>query len=152
HERFRLDDLATADRIRAAVSDAPFVLADGHHRFETACAYHDERGPADGGAAAIMALVVELAPDQLCVRAIHRLLGDLGDTPPRAALTASFDVHTRGANDARGVDQLLFEMRERAALGLVDREGLALLTPRPELERAMDAQAAVLRDVDAARF
>jgi uncharacterized protein (DUF1015 family) len=152
HERFRLDDPATADAIRAAVSAAPFVLADGHHRFETACAYHDERGRADSGAAAIMALVVELAPDQLCVRAIHRLLDDVGDTRPRAALAASFDVHTRGTNDRRGVDRLLAEMRERGGLGLVDGDGLALLTPRPELQRAMEAQPAVLRDVDAARF
>jgi uncharacterized protein (DUF1015 family) len=152
HERFRIDDPAAADAIRAAVSAAPFVLADGHHRFETACAYHDERGPGDAGAAAIMALVVELAPDQLCVRAIHRLLDGLGDTRPRAALATSFDIHAIGANDARGLDRLLAEMHSRGALGLVDGEGLALLTARPALERAMDDQPAVLRDVDAARF
>jgi len=152
HERFHIDDESCADTIRAAVGAAPFVLADGHHRFETACAYHDERGPADAGAAAIMALVVELAPEQLCVRAIHRLLDDLGDTRLRATLAASFEIRAIGANDARGVDQLLLDMREGHALGLVDHEGLALLVPRPELERAMDAQPAVLRDVDAARF
>jgi uncharacterized protein (DUF1015 family) len=152
HERFRVADQGRVDAIRAAVSAAPFVLADGHHRFETACAYHDERGPADTGAAAIMALVVELAPDQLCVRAIHRLLDDLGDTRLRGALAPSFDIHAIGTNDARGVDRLLVQMHERDGLGLVDREGLALLTPRPALERAMAAQPAVLHDVDAARF
>ena len=53
------------------------MLADGHHRFETANNYRRERRDAgidDPGADAIMTLVVELAPDQLCVRAIHRLL------------------------------------------------------------------------------
>jgi uncharacterized protein (DUF1015 family) len=152
HERFRIDDPAVAAEIRAAVSAAPFVLADGHHRFETACTYHDERGPDDAGAAAIMALVVELSPDQLCVRAIHRLLDDLGDARPRALLDSSFEIHAMGANDRRGLDQLLREMVERDGLGLVDREGLALLTARPTLERSMDAQPTVLRDVDAARF
>ena len=43
-------------------------------------------------------------------------------------------------------------MRESGGLGLVDRDGLALLLPEPELEARMDALPAELRDVDSARF
>ena len=46
--------------IRAVIGSAPLVLADGHHRFETACTYRREQPDDDPGAGAIMALVVEL--------------------------------------------------------------------------------------------
>ena len=51
-------------RSARAVAGAALVLADGHHRFETACTYRAERDADDvrGAGAAIMALVVELAP------------------------------------------------------------------------------------------
>ena len=65
------------DAISSAVASTTLVLADGHHRYETARNYRIERGAggvADPGSNGIMTLVVELAPDQLCVRAIHRLL------------------------------------------------------------------------------
>ena len=46
------------------------LIADGHHRYEVACAYREENPAADG----VMTYIVELAPDQLTVRGIHRLL------------------------------------------------------------------------------
>jgi hypothetical protein len=128
------------------------VLADGHHRFETACTYRDERGPDDTGAGAIMALVVELSPDQLCVRAIHRLLNDLGPVRIREALAPVFDVRDVGANDAAGVVALEAAMRRERALGLVDADGLALLVPTPALDQLVARLPAPLRGVDAARF
>ena len=63
-------------RHRRSVGSAPVVIADGHHRFETALAYQEERRAASGRAGGydfVMALVVELADEQLSVRAIHRL-------------------------------------------------------------------------------
>src|SRR2546429_452060 len=64
-------------RLRAAVAAAALVIADGHHRYETALAYQEQQraaGVDDPGADRIMMLVVELAEDQLVVRPIHRLL------------------------------------------------------------------------------
>ena len=135
HELYRIADPAQLAAISAAVSDAALVLADGHHRFETACTYRDERGPDDTGATAIMALVVELAPEQLCVRAIHRLLNDLGSLRIRDALAPVFDVRDAGANDSAGVAALEAAMRREHALGLVDADGLALLVPTPGTRR-----------------
>ena len=42
HELGAIDDGDRIARIGALVGGAPVVLADGHHRFETACAYRDE--------------------------------------------------------------------------------------------------------------
>ena len=114
HELYPVTDPARLATISAAVTGTGLVLADGHHRFETACTYRDERGPDDTGAGAIMALVVELSPDQLCVRAIHRLLNDLGPVRIREALAPVFDVRDAGANDAAGVVALEAAMRRRA--------------------------------------
>ncbi len=136
------------------------VLADGHHRFETANNYRRERREAgidDPGADAIMTLIVELAPNQLCVRAIHRLLrgvaadgsgvGDLRD-----ALGGPFFVHAAGPNVPEGVAALEVAMRDVGGLGLVDRDGLALLMPTAELELALTELPPELREVDSARF
>jgi uncharacterized protein (DUF1015 family) len=152
HELYPVTDPARLATISAAVAEAGLVLADGHHRFETACTYRDERGPDDPAAGAIMALVVELAPDQLCVRAIHRLLNDLGPLHIRDALAPVFDVRDAGANDAAGVVALEAAMRRERALGLVDAEGLALLVPTRALEQLVAELPAPLRGVDAARF
>ena len=62
------------------------LIADGHHRFETALAYREERlaaGAHTDDDDLVMALIVELTPEQLTVQAIHRLVTGL----PR-----SFDI------------------------------------------------------------
>ncbi|HXY91314.1 MAG TPA: DUF1015 domain-containing protein, partial [Acidimicrobiia bacterium] len=152
HELFRVDDATRIADIHRLVSGARLVLADGHHRFETACAYRDERGPVDRGAASIMMLVVELAPDELCVRAIHRLLTGVGDASIRDALAGAFTVRDLGANDPDRLAALEAAMAREGALGLVDAAGLALLVPTAELATRMTALPEPLRDVDAARF
>jgi uncharacterized protein (DUF1015 family) len=148
-------DPGCAEMVRKLVASAPVVLADGHHRFETACTYRDERPDDDHGAAAIMTLIVELADEQLCVRPIHRLITDL-DVPPaelRQRLVGAFDIEDVGANTPEGVDALTARMTEAAAIGFADSSGLALLRPKPDVIDARLAKLpAPLHDVDAARF
>jgi uncharacterized protein (DUF1015 family) len=155
HELWRVDDPERVAAIRSAVSSERIVLADGHHRFETGGNYRRERADAgadDAGAAAIMALVVELAPEQLCVRAIHRLLHGVGALDLRATAEAMFTVTPMGPNTPEAVAVLEAAMRDEGGLGLVDRDGLALLVPRPALDGALEAEPPELHDVDAARF
>jgi uncharacterized protein (DUF1015 family) len=156
HELFPIQAPDRIEAIRAAVARTPVVLADGHHRFETACNYRDERlatGIDDVGAAAIMTLVVELVDHELSVRAIHRLLDGIAPVDLRVALRDVFEVIDAGANEPDAVAALRRRMVDEGALGLVDRDGLALLAPRPQVfaERLLDVPAEA-RDVDAARF
>lgn len=151
HELGVIDDPATIEAIRACIARTPAVLADGHHRFETACNYRREEMGAPG-VDGIMTLVVELTDEQLAVHPIHRLVhGAPNDL--RSALAATCDVVALGPNDAEGVDRLLATMQEEAVLGLVDRDGLATLRPLPEqVGAALAALPTCLHAVDAARF
>lgn len=89
HQAWRLDDPAAVAAVAAAVATAPVVIADGHHRYETCLAYRDEAPPEAAGAAATLALIVELVDEQLTVQPIHRLLGGLPDGFDIAAALAS---------------------------------------------------------------
>jgi uncharacterized protein (DUF1015 family) len=143
------------ERIRSAIAAAPLVIADGHHRYETALAYQEQQraaGVDDPGADRIMMLVVELAEEQLVVRPIHRLLWGVG-AHLRARLAEVCDVVPAGPNTADGVRQLVSDMDRTASMGLVDGDGLARLTPRLDvLGPAVAELPEPLRDVDAARF
>jgi uncharacterized protein (DUF1015 family) len=162
HSLFAIDDPAAQQAIRDAVRATPLVLADGHHRFETALAYRDERrrgGTADAGAEAIMTLVVELADDQLSIEPIHRLVhlpaewGTGTSSPLRRRLGEGFEVIPAGANTPDAVARLVGSMRSNEGLGLVDAEGLALLVvDPPTAARALAAEAAPVAGTDAALF
>ena len=151
HRLFPLTDPRRIGGVTEAVAGTPVVLADGHHRFETACAYRDERvtaGIDDPGAGRIMAFAAELADDELSVRPIHRLVHGLQGIDGRRALNAAFSVVEAGPNTPEGIVQLRARMRDDGALGLVDRSGLALLRPT----RHVTGVDEVLRDVDSVRF
>jgi uncharacterized protein (DUF1015 family) len=134
HELAALDDADAIAAVSGIVASAPLVLADGHHRFETACNYRNElrqQGVEPGGAAAIMTFVVELVDDELCIEPIHRLVDLPPATDVRARLSDAFDIRDAGANTPEGVDALEDAMRAEHALGLVDGRQLALAIPRP---------------------
>jgi uncharacterized protein (DUF1015 family) len=133
HSISAIDDPEAVAAIEAAVATGPVVLADGHHRFETAITYRDEQraaGHAHPGDDAILCLIVELADDQLNVEPIHRLLSALpAGLDLRAALAGHFTVHDAGPNTADGVAALTARMRTEGGLGLADAAGLAFLAP-----------------------
>jgi uncharacterized protein (DUF1015 family) len=141
---------AMARGLAAVVNSAPVVIADGHHRYETALAYQEE---ADEPAAdMIMALVVELAEDQLSVRAIHRLLTGAGPRL-RERLTACATLTPAGPNTPEAVRRLLGEMDRSECMGFIDAEGLALLRLRPDvLGPELDQLPESLQGVDSARL
>jgi uncharacterized protein (DUF1015 family) len=116
------------------VASAPVVIADGHHRFETALAYREERRAATGGRPGdydlVMALVVELADDQLVVRPIHRLIEGLPDGfDLPGALGARFYLSRLDHPDRR---RLAADVADEAAMALVTKGATWLLRPRPD--------------------
>jgi uncharacterized protein (DUF1015 family) len=139
HELGAIDDPTMIAAISRVVGGAPLVLADGHHRFETALAYRNSQraaGVDDPGAEAIMCLVVELIEDELSIAPIHRLVDLPAAVDLRAALVDAFTFEDAGAVTPENVDALTVRMREEHALGLVDRQGLALARPRPDVRAA----------------
>ncbi len=138
HQLWVLSDPDAVAAVGAAVAAAPVVLADGHHRYETARAYQAECRQANGGLPGpydlVMALVVELSEDQLTVGAIHRTISGLPeDFDLVGALSEWFDVVRAGAAD----DRTLGALADSSSLALVTGGGAYLLLPHAdELERA----------------
>jgi uncharacterized protein (DUF1015 family) len=94
HRVWRVGDPAVHEAVAAELAPAELLIADGHHRYETALAYQREVG--EGGAAdyVLMALV-SLEDAGLTVFATHRLLKDLAPNQQEAirdAAGASFDL------------------------------------------------------------
>jgi len=146
HELGAVTEPADIDAIRAIVASAPVVLADGHHRFETAITYRDERrasGAATPGDDAVMALVVELTEDELWVQPIHRVLrGVTSPTRLREDLARRFALVDVGPNTPEAATELMQRVRRDGGVALVDREGSARLVPDD------DALAAARTDLE----
>jgi uncharacterized protein (DUF1015 family) len=152
HEVAAIDDPAAQQAIADAVAAHPVVLADGHHRYETALTYRAERraeGHAADGDDAILALVVELADEELCVRPIHRLVQ--GGTSVLDRIDDWYDVVAESEPDPAAVDGLLAELAARGAIALVRPTAVQVLVVRPEVAaRALADTVPALRAIASA--
>jgi uncharacterized protein (DUF1015 family) len=152
HMLWRVTEPGVVEAISATVGSAPVVVADGHHRFEVALAYQAEQraagvgvGPAGvrpaggggGSADALLALIVELAEDELAVAPIHRLLTGLTDGwDPVTMLEPWFEVSPTERTPGDGGAGISRRMREAGALCLVSGDGAWLLRPTAAVEQA----------------
>jgi uncharacterized protein (DUF1015 family) len=134
HELGAIDDPTRIATISALVAGEPIVLADGHHRFETACNYRNElreAGQPVGGADAIKMLVVELDDDELDIEPIHRLV-DLPDGVDLVAkLGTAFTVTEVGAYSPDAIEPLLTRMARDGGIGVVVADRLWVAVPDP---------------------
>lgn len=146
HRVWRITSPAVVQGITDAVAVNPVLVADGHHRYEIGLAYQAEqaeRGAGAGGHDRILAFVVELADEQLSVRAIHRVLRGLPDGfDVLAALEPFFEAFPTTAAD----ETILARMDDAGALGLVTATGTWLLRPRES------TLAAASHDLDSSRL
>ncbi len=137
------------DALRAIgdlAASAPVVIADGHHRYETAGFYRNERRAAGrdvGAADALMAYLVELTPAELAVHAIHRLVSGLPDDLDLLAALAPHFAIEPGPNDAAALSKA---MAATGALGLLTPDRNHLLIPTSELNARAEA------DLDSSRL
>jgi uncharacterized protein (DUF1015 family) len=133
HVLWVLDAPEVIEEITRAVGSAPVVIADGHHRYETALTYQAERRAALDGAPGdydlVMALVVELAEGQLSVGPIHRTVSGVPAGVDLPELFGRwFDTVHAGPAD----DQVVEAVATSGALALVTASGVWLLTPREQ--------------------
>ena len=90
-----VDDPEVHRAVSAELAEAELLIADGHHRYETARTYADAIG-GDGPHRYTLMALVALEDPGLTVFGYHRLLSNLGDSAAqealRDALLAHFDV------------------------------------------------------------
>ena len=129
-----------ADRWCEAVARARLLIADGHHRYETALAFRDEvraSGAALPGAEWVLGHVVSERDPGLLLLPTHRVLASRPGFSAAEALAAAadaFEVERLAARDAAGALAELEDRRSGSAFVAWPRgsEGPRLLTLRPE--------------------
>ncbi len=101
------------DGIAEAFADRQLLIADGHHRYETALAYHEEAGTSES--AYLLAVFVSLDDPGLMIFPTHRLLqGVNGPNPTHDDVDlAMLDLDKQPADRARGV---LYRRNHRIAM------------------------------------
>ncbi|MGH2913474.1 MAG: DUF1015 domain-containing protein [Solirubrobacteraceae bacterium] len=101
---WRIDEPDTIASLQRTLRDAELLIADGHHRYETARVYADEVGGEGPHRFTLMCLVA-LEDPGLTVFPTHRLVRDLSDDRRRALadeLHRDFDAAAADAADAGG--------------------------------------------------
>ena len=136
HQLWRLTDPAVIARIEAALAPETIIIADGHHRYETALQYRDEqRG--NEAAAYVLAYLANMEEEGVVILPTHRLVR--GPLPARLEerLRETFEVEPLPATRRRAgeIDCVLPDRRLR-------------LRPRPAALARLAALPAVLRTLD----
>jgi len=156
--RVAADDGALAD-ICARIGAGPITLADGHHRYETALRYRDERvtgamPDADPGWASILMLLLEPVAGPLTVLPTHRValgLGDDGVAALRDRLGELFEIEA--VRDGVALEGIFREAALDAGgegrFGVWTRAGGAILRARRDaFEPFLPDGGAALRRLD----
>ena len=97
HQLWCLDDVERNNEIQHLFSSKPLLIADGHHRYETALAFQEEMAHTGlSGYGYMMVNLVRMESPGLAVLAIHRLLDNLDVNQIAhaiAKLPEVFEVH-----------------------------------------------------------
>jgi len=153
HRLWPITDARNVQQIVAAMADRKLVIADGHHRYETAVAYRDEcrarqahSSPSDAHEKVMMTFV-NTESAGLTILPTHRVLANVPSFSADAllrTLAAWFEVQPIAAdtagNDAAKLDvvrRAVTAGRDKRAIGLcAGRDAFWLLTLRPDAKLA----------------
>jgi uncharacterized protein (DUF1015 family) len=152
HRVWRIAEPEVHRAVAAELADAELLIADGHHRYETARAYAEEVG-GDGPHRYTLMALVSLDDPGLAVFGYHRLLTDLADPPAQEALGRAIKEHFE-------IEQVPIDRLDPAGepgvgvFGYVDaqfREGYRLrLKDAAAVDRALPDMSDAYRRLDAA--
>jgi uncharacterized protein (DUF1015 family) len=132
HRLWPVTDMNLIGRVATLVADKPMFVADGHHRYETACNYRDELAAAAGGklpdehpAQFVLSMMVSMDDPGLIVLPTHRLIeGCAAMTAPqlreRLGHEKYFDCEDAGSGpgDAKKVWKQIESLNDQSVLGL----------------------------------
>jgi uncharacterized protein (DUF1015 family) len=160
HRVWQLADGTAIARLRECVAPHQVFIADGHHRYETALAYRDERRAAEHGAPGtrgfdfVLTYLCSTRDPGLVVLPTHRLLAG---APPSAPLVASWrsDMAVEELSDPSALATAITAAPSapgRPRVGVVRRGGstcwLLEATPGSGAARRLDTLAEPLRTLD----
>jgi uncharacterized protein (DUF1015 family) len=149
HRLWRVSDPPTILLLTTAMADRKLIIADGHHRYETALNYSKEHAPAEPARfesnpselpqppypeAAVMMTFVNMDSDGLVILPTHRVVHSLTGFDPAAFAKAAekfFTVEALPAGEATGYMELLGRQKGTAFVA-VTRAGALLLRSKPE--------------------
>ncbi len=150
HRVWKITDMSTINILLGSMEDKKLIIADGHHRYETALQYSQEHAPtsvarternlANSTAqpaypeAAVMMTFVNMDSPGITILPTHRAVFGLKDFSPAAFLeraTKFFDVKPVTGNDAGDLMKLLARQQGTAFIA-VTRDGYTLLTAKPD--------------------
>jgi uncharacterized protein (DUF1015 family) len=139
HRIVRVGERGPVERISSLLAPLRLLIADGHHRYETALRYRDTRRAEEGAEGErpydfIMATLISFRNPGLVIYPTHRLVRGL-EGPAlgglRGRLAEGFDLSDRGGADA--LVDALGRARGDSFGAWVPAEGTAVLaTPRQE--------------------
>jgi len=151
HRMWPVMDLATVSAAAGSMGPKPIFIADGHHRYETACNYRDELIAAQGPLPAhhpanfVLMMCIGMSDPGLLVLPTHRLFrGPDGLTCDqiKAKLGDAFDVRPAGEG-SKAAPQVWEEIEtadNQGALGLFSKKDnhwlLATITPAGRAQMA----------------
>lgn len=143
-----------ATTLAALAGAGPITIADGHHRYETALRYRDERRMArsceeDPPFDYLLMLFLDATSEPLTVLPTHRLVGGLGAADVPAAAATLFDME--GVSGEALLESFGTASGEggHGRFGLWTRSGGALLTARREaFERWLPPGGPAVRSLD----
>jgi uncharacterized protein (DUF1015 family) len=154
HRLWRVSDAAAIRLLAAEMADKKLIIADGHHRYETALQYAKEHAPSAPAKnehstsdlphpaypeAAAMMTFVNMDADGLVILPTHRVVHSLGDFDEGAFARAKdyFDVEALpGCGDADGYLATLKAQKGTAFVG-VTKNAAFLMRAKPEAAAAL---------------
>jgi len=132
HRVWPVSDPGAISSVQAAMSDKRLIIADGHHRYETALTYRNERRPADSSSHAsgrdaspsefVMMTFVNMNSPSLLILPTHRLVHSLASFSEE-----NFRNSARAFFDIDEVDAALDASRATAILRESGRAGTSIL-------------------------
>jgi uncharacterized protein (DUF1015 family) len=145
HRMWPVTDVGVVSQVAGVMSEKPIFIADGHHRYETACNYRDELAAANGGplpthhpANFVLMMCIGMNDPGLIVLPTHRLfrgLPAMSSDELSAKLGSAFTCRVvgEGTDLASSVWEEIETADSQGTLGLYtakdDRWTLATITP-----------------------
>ncbi len=130
HRLWPVTDQALIQQVAGLVEDKPMFVADGHHRYETACNYRDELAQAAGGtlpddhpAQFVLTMVMSMDDPGLIVLPTHRLFhgcASIDSAELTSRLQDWFDCEPagEGPSAAHAVWKQIEELDDQGVFGL----------------------------------